>query len=286
MREWRGEECWQRIDAPVRFASMAHKLVELDIRLREIEPPIWRTIELSATASLEDVHFAIQVAMGWTNSHLHQFAIDGAHYGMVDVDEAVNLEDEREHSLLDLVEAGHSFVYEYDFGDGWEHDVRVVKVSTATNAPHPRCSAGARVCPPEDCGGPGGYASLLDALADPKHKDHESMMSWSNGFEPERFKLPKNGQDLRSEMERLKALADGDDVEDLELGGPLSDLPKSLVQAVLALPPMARASLAALIAGSLADEVEHAHSIVDQLAAATRAPKPPRHGGRNKRTRS
>ncbi len=99
---------------------MSHKLFELDVRLREIDPPIWRTIEVAGDSSLEDVHFAIQVAMGWTNSHLHQFEIDDVHYGMVSLDEADNLEDEREHCLEDLAQRGSSFVYEYDFGDGWE----------------------------------------------------------------------------------------------------------------------------------------------------------------------
>jgi hypothetical protein len=140
---------------------MSHKVFELDVRLREIEPPIWRTLEVPGPSSLEYVHFAIQVAMGWTNSHLHQFDIDDTHYGMVNVDEGADLEDERAYSLEDLVQSGSSFVYEYDFGDGWEHDVRVVKVSTVTKPPHARCVAGARACPPEDCGGPGGYANLL-----------------------------------------------------------------------------------------------------------------------------
>jgi hypothetical protein len=206
---------------------------------------------------------------------------------MVDVDEAGGLEDEREHCLHDLVQSGSSFVYEYDFGDGWEHDVRVLKVSTVSNVAHARCIAGERACPPEDCGGPGGYANLLEALADPKHEEHESLVMWSGGFKPERFALPKNGQDLRAEMARLKALADRDDGEELvDAEGPLADLPRSLVNAVLALPPLARASLGAVIAGSLADEVEHARSIIDKLAVATRAHKRPRQGGRGKRVRS
>jgi hypothetical protein len=80
---------------------MSHKVFELDVRLREIEPPIWRTLEVPGPSSLEYVHFAIQVAMGWTNSHLHQFDIDDTHYGMVNVDEGADLEDERAYSLED-----------------------------------------------------------------------------------------------------------------------------------------------------------------------------------------
>ena len=94
---------------------MSHKAFELDVRLRGVEPAIWRTLEVPGSLSMEDVHFAIQVAMGWTNSHLHEFDIAGTHYGMVDVDEAAELEDERAYSLEDFVPSGSSFVYEYDF---------------------------------------------------------------------------------------------------------------------------------------------------------------------------
>src|SRR5271167_1344915 len=144
---------------------MAHTLYELDVRLREIEPAIWRTIELSGVSSLADVHFAIQVAMGWTNSHLHQFVIGDTTYGMADVDDAEDFElaDEREFRLQDLVQDGETFVYEYDFGDGWEHDVTVKRVTSQTKRTKPRCIGGARACPPEDCGGSGGYENLLDA---------------------------------------------------------------------------------------------------------------------------
>jgi hypothetical protein len=265
---------------------MSHKVFELEVKLRGIEPPVWRRLEVPGASSLEDVHFAVQVAMGWTNSHLHQFDIDGTHYGMVDIDEAPELEDERAYSLEDVVPSGSSLVYEYDFGDGWEHDLKVVKVSTVTKPSHPRCVGGARACPPEDCGGPGGYANLLESLANPKHKEHETLVEWSDGFEPERFALPKKGQDLRSEIARLKALAGGDDSSEPDpAGGSLVHLPKALVQSVLALAPMARASLAALIAGSLADEVELARSTVDRLASVARRQPPSRHGDRTARVR-
>ena len=264
---------------------MSYKVFELEVKLRGIEPPIWRTLEMPGASSVEDVHFAIQVAMGWTNSHLHQFDIDGTHYGMVDVDEAAELEDERAYSLEGLVRSGSSFVYEYDFGDGWEHDVKVVKVTTVAKPPHRRCLAGARACPPEDCGGPGGYANLLEALANPAHKEHHSLVEWSDGFEPERFTLPPKGKDLRAEMAKLRKLANEGDVDEPDRSaGPGMNLPKSLVQSVLALPPMARASMAALIAGSLADEVEHARSVVQQMVSAARAPTRGRYRGGRKRS--
>lgn len=237
---------------------MPHTLYEIDVRLSEIEPPIWRTIELAGTSTLEELHFAIQVAMGWTNSHLHQFKIDDASYGMVDVDGAdeIELEDEREFRLQDLAEEGDSFAYEYDFGDGWEHEVTIKKVRTVSKLPWPRCIAGARACPPEDCGGPGGYEHLLGVLADKSHEEHRDMLEWSRNFKPEQFAIPKTGQDLRHEMVALSELAKQDDVDELlEEDNPSMGLPKQLVEAVLALDPMQRASLSALIAGSLANEL-------------------------------
>jgi hypothetical protein len=269
---------------------MSHQQFEIDVRLRQIEPPIWRTIEVPGECSLEDLHFAIQVAMGWTNSHLHQFTIGKRQYGMADADGFPDLEvaDERDYRVQDLLRSGTSFVYEYDFGDGWEHDVTVKKVSALTRPPRPRCVAGARACPPEDCGGSGGYESLLEALANPRHPEHQALVSWSGNFKPERFLVPKGGLDLQDEMERLEALANGDDPDEEDaLDDALpADLPKPLVQAVLALPPMSRASLGALIAGSLADEVEHARSVAEQLASATRTKKAARHTTRSRRARS
>ena len=252
---------------------MAHTLYELDVRLREIEPAIWRTVEIAGLASLEEVHFAIQVAMGWTNSHLHQFVIGDKSYGMLgpDGDHDLEVEDERTFRLQDLVREGGTFRYEYDFGDGWEHDVTVMRVSSPAKASKPRCIGGARACPPEDCGGPGGYANLLEVLRDPKHADHKSAVEWSANFQPERFAIPKAGLDLQKAMTKLAAMANGDEAGDDELDLEENDevaLPKLLVEAVLALAPMQRASLAAVIAGSLANELLEIHDVARQLAAA------------------
>ena len=235
---------------------MPHAVYTLEVRLRDISPPIWRMIEIAGSSTLEDLHFALQVAMGWTNSHLHQFIIGDASYGMADIDDAdeLDLEDERRFRLQDLVKRGNSFVYEYDFGDNWEHEVTVKRVAQIAKSPRPRCIGGARACPPEDCGGTGGYENLLQVLADPSHDEHTHLVEWSEGFQPEHFEIPMMGRDLQREMDQLKALAEQDDRDDVD-DGPAFGLPKPLIEAVLALEPLQRASLAAAIVESLADEL-------------------------------
>lgn len=256
---------------------MSELVYELDVRLQEIEPPIWRTIEVPGSSTLEDLHFAIQVAMGWTNSHLHSFQIDGTGYGLVDVEgNELELEDEREFQVADLVKNGDVFEYEYDFGDGWEHSITVKKVTSSSKPVQPRCTAGARACPPEDCGGPHGYARLLQSLADPRHPEHEESTQWAQGFQPELFPMPKKGLALRPSMEELRELADGDGDIDDEVG-----LPRAFVEEILALDPMRRASLVALITASLVEDIGEAVAIIDKLTAA----KPTKRGHSPRRSR-
>jgi hypothetical protein len=193
-----------------------------------------------------------------------------------------------------VVREGDTFRYEYDFGDGWRHAVTVTKVSAVGRPPAPRCIAGQRACPPEDCGGPSGYQNLLAVLADPSHPEHDELVEWSDGYEPESFSLPKQGLALRESIARLQATGGdaGDEGEDARanLGGHGDTVdaigtraaaaggppPNALVQAALALPALSRAALAAIITQSLA---------LDALRASVAAPPPPRRpaGGRRAR---
>jgi hypothetical protein len=196
-------------------------------------------------------------------------------YGMADVGDTgdLEIEDEREFRLQDLVRGGESFRYEYDFGDSWEHAVRVSKVTSVARVPEARCTAGSRACPPEDCGGVGGYQHLLTVLADPRHEEHEEMVQWSQGFAPARFSLPKAGLDLGPEIRRFKALAGGDepideDVDDESAVDAVIRLPRPLVDVVLALPPADRAALGAMITESLAAELLEVRRAAGQLVGS------------------
>ena len=165
-------------------------IYQLKVTLKYVEPPIWRRIEVPGSARLDDLHLMIQAAMGWDNCHLHDFRIGPRRYGIPDADFGTNFEDERKYRLADVAPTDDMrILYTYDFGDNWEHDVVVEKISPAeTGVEYPRCVAGARACPPEDVGSVPGYAQFLEAICDPGHEDHDDMIEWVGGeFDPEAF---------------------------------------------------------------------------------------------------
>jgi len=166
---------------------------QLKITLRDILPPIWRRIQVPAGMRLSRLHHVVQVAMGWTDSHLHQFVKDGVSYGIPD-DEFSDSDvfDDELVSLGELLKVeGDSLLYVYDFGDDWRHDIALEKILPGEDdAARPLCLAGERHCPPEDVGGSPGYQQFLDVIFDPEHEDHEQMVRWVGGrFQAEEFKL-------------------------------------------------------------------------------------------------
>ena len=169
---------------------------QLKISLLEIEPEIWRRLLVLGGVRLDRLHEIFQVAMAWTNSHLHEFRVGDTRYGEPDSEfDEGDVRDERRVRLCEVApRVNDSFVYEYDFGDGWEHLVVVEKIlgPTETVANLPVCLAGARACPPEDCGGVPGYESFLEAIRDPEHQEHDAMLEWVGGsFNPQAFDLEK-----------------------------------------------------------------------------------------------
>ena len=178
----------------------------LKVSLEEIEPTIWRRLEVPGDATLGWLHAVIQVAMGWTNSHLHQFVVGERRYSdpsfdLDEYEESARALDENVATLLDLPpRARSSFRYEYDFGDGWTHRIAVERILDPDPAAAglAQCPDGARACPPEDCGGVGGYMDLLEIIMDPKHEEYESRMEWLGGdFDPEAFDRHKTNRHLR-----------------------------------------------------------------------------------------
>ena len=170
-------------------------IYQLKITLLDIEPPIWRRVVVDGQSSLGDLHLIIQIAMGWTNSHLHEFRIGDSRYGMCDPefdDLGEGAQDEEMFTLEQVAPfVGVEFLYLYDFGDNWEHLVRVEAIEEPEKKEfRPVCLAGERSCPPEDVGGIPGYAEFLKVIADSNHPEHSSMVDWIGGeFDPGYFAI-------------------------------------------------------------------------------------------------
>ena len=167
-------------------------IYRLKVVLRGIRPSIWRRLEVPADLTLFELHRAIQGAIGWTDSHLHQFLHRGIYYGAPDREFGMPTVSERRTVLRDLLgQPRDRLIYEYDFGDGWEHDVILEAITEPERgARYPRVVAGKRACPPEDVGGYPGYAEFVAAVTDPTHVEHERMIQWAGGpYDPERFDI-------------------------------------------------------------------------------------------------
>ena len=172
-------------------------IFQLKISLQEIEPLIWRRVQVD-DCSLSDVHEIIQAAMGWQDEHMHCFEIGEKEYSASRGDD---FEDSRRVRLSRLVERKRlRFIYEYDFGDEWRHTVEIEETLAPENrVRYPRCTGGARACPPEDCGGPYGYPYFLDKIQNPDHPEHEEMLEWVGGeFDPEKFDVERVNRELQS----------------------------------------------------------------------------------------
>ena len=158
---------------------MSRQVYQLRIALLDIDPPVWRRVLVPGGFTLDRLHRVIQHAMGWQDSHLHSFDVEGVAYGEPDPDGELALADELDARLDSLVSKGTRFSYTYDFGDWWEHEVTVEDVAPAEpGVRYPVCVEGERACPPEDIGGAFGYGEALAALADPGHPDHGRFRDW------------------------------------------------------------------------------------------------------------
>lgn len=181
-------------------------LYQLKITLKWTKPPIWRRVVVRGDMTLDRLHQVIQIAMGWDDDHMHQFVVgsgfDRVSYGRPEPQFAgfgTRRLDARRYSVSDLAPAAkRKFYYEYDFGDGWLHEVVAEKILPPDPAfKHPVCLAGARACPPEDCGGVGGFYNLLSIAADPKDPDHEEMRDWiGEDYDPEQFSAVEANRSL------------------------------------------------------------------------------------------
>lgn len=172
------------------MAQAGDPLLQVRITLMDVDdPPVWRRVLIPAAYPLDRVHTVIQAAMGWQNYHMHAFRVGDVSYGRPDPDGELGFLDERKVQLGDL--AADRIEYEYDFGDGWEHELVIeARVTAEDGAVYPACVAGEGACPPEDCGGSDGFEDLKELLTGPPSAERDEMLEWAGGdYDPARFNL-------------------------------------------------------------------------------------------------
>lgn len=179
-------------------------IYQLKVTLKGSSPRIWRRIRVAGNISLDTLHLVLQAVMGWENDHLYRFHIGDVEYSEPDADGdlffAPKLRNAQKFRLSKVVPAEKArFLYEYDFGDCWEHEILVEKIMAAEpGVRYPVCAAGERACPPEDCGGVWSYAKLLEIIGEPTHEEYEERMEWLGGhFDPEAFDLQRINEKLK-----------------------------------------------------------------------------------------
>ena len=181
---------------------------QIKVTLNDSKPPIWRRVLVPDSISLHQLHTILQIVMGWTNSHLHQFIIDDEFYGEPEEDGySEDLRNEKPYRLNQfVVRKGFKFLYEYDFGDSWEHTLHVEAIlPIRKGAQYLICLEGKRACPPEDIGGVEGYADLLKIFSDSKHPEHNDMLEeFGEDFDPEFFDMEGANLGLRKYAARAR----------------------------------------------------------------------------------
>ena len=181
------------------MSRMQNKIYQFKISLKDIQPVIWRRILVPAKYTFWDLHVAIQNSMGWLDYHLHVFRIRQK-FSNIEIEIGIPNEDlfKDEQEILPgwhipitdyFDDLGVISLYEYDFGDSWIHEVLLEGMLIREKGQkYPKCIAGARACPPEDCGGIDGYQELLEIISDPKNDEYDEMITWLGGkYNPEEF---------------------------------------------------------------------------------------------------
>lgn len=178
-------------------------IIEIKVTLEYIEPSVNRTLQVTSDIRLDRLHLTLQAAMGWTNSHLYMFQAEGATWGLPDPDFGGDDLPANKTTLAEvLTDTGaRSIRYIYDFGENWEHQLQIGKVTDPKPGDlYPRLTEISGQCPPEDVGGFPGYEAFLEAMADPKHSEHAHLKEWFGGsFDP----ITPPADELRFKVLRL-----------------------------------------------------------------------------------
>jgi len=199
---------YHRLELGECFLGQEFIIFQLKFTLKGIRPPVWRRVLVSEDMNLLQLHDLIQAVFGWWDYHLHLFKIAGMEFVNTSdwEEDGDQYQDDSRAKLGDLiprfVPEGGMFIYTYDMGDYWEHEILVEKIlPDSEKQKTPMLLAGRRSCPPEDVGGPWGYENFLEAIQDPEHPEHETFLEWIGvDFDPEAFDLEADSRSLASRM--------------------------------------------------------------------------------------
>lgn len=180
------------------------EIIQLNVSLKGSIPLIWRNILINQETSFFELHHIIQIAMGWKNYHLFEFNLDGYRIGMIEENEegygSNQLLDANKTLLTDILSLENdNFHYNYDFGDGWLHQITLEQlVGKEEDCIYPTCLNGQLNCPPEDCGGINGFYDMLKILQNKKHPEYKETRTWvGKKYDPESFDLVKVNKQLK-----------------------------------------------------------------------------------------
>ncbi len=191
-----------RVNAPP--AALSDTVYQLKVTLKDTHPPVWPRIQVRGDIRLSQLHRVLQIAMGWSDSHLHQFRVGGQYYGVPDREFGDSETIPKSRVQLNQIAQTDKarFYYEYDFGDSWEHEIAVEKIfKPASEFKHPLCLAGKRACPPEDVGGTPGYENFLEVLAQHDNPERQELVEWIGGeFDSETFDV----ESVNAQLKRIK----------------------------------------------------------------------------------
>jgi hypothetical protein len=188
-----------------------NEIIQLKITLKRIKPPIWRRVLIPNSITFYHLHEIILASMGWDGYHLYEFDFEGERIGVPSDDDnpwwGDDILDAKKEKIKSYIgNTKCKFEYTYDFGDNWEHLIKVEKfLPRDENVKYPICIDGERNCPPEDCGGIGGYYDFIEAINDKNHPEHEEMIEWYGGvYDPEFFDKEEINNRLRRLAMHLK----------------------------------------------------------------------------------
>ena len=185
-----------------KLAGKPGATLQLHIELRGSKPKIWRRVLVPETIALAKLHAVIQAVFGWSGAHLHEFQVGEQRFGTPDpeYDAWGEVRSERTTRLAGALGGARTMNYVYDFGDNWQHRIKVEKtLPPAPAGTLPMCVAGANATPPDDCGGIYGYYDFLAAVSDPNHPEHAEMTEWiGRPWNPNAFDLEDANFRLRN----------------------------------------------------------------------------------------